>query len=148
MEKRTSKKKNLKYVIDTNIFVISLTSRSPYHSIYTDLINGRFDILVSTEILLEYEEIIIEKYGIKTADFFLGLLTELPNVKFISPSYYWNLIETDLDDNKYVDCAIAGSADCIVSEDNHFNILKDVPFPIVKVISIEKFMEVISKHKL
>ncbi len=143
MAKRTFKKKNIKYVIDTNIFVISLTSRSPYHFIYTELIKGNFDLLVSNEILLEYEEIIITKYGKKTADYFLGLLGELPNVKFVKPFYTWNLIESDHDDDKYVDCAIAGLAECIISEDKHFNILKDLSFPIVKVINIEKFMELI-----
>lgn len=147
MAKRTFKKKNLKFAIDTNIFVISLTSRSPYHSIYTELIKGNFDLLVSNEILLEYEEIIAIKYGKKTADYFLGLLAELPNVKFISPYYNWNLIDADHDDDKYVDCAIAGLADCIVSEDKHFNILKDISFPIVKVIGIEKFLRLIHLDK-
>ncbi|MBI4647713.1 MAG: hypothetical protein HY738_14275 [Bacteroidia bacterium] len=75
------------------------------------------------------------------------MLAELPNIKFITPYYNWNLIETDPDDDKYVDCAIAGLADYIVSEDNHFSSLKDISFPIIKVISIEKFMELILQNK-
>ena len=146
MAKRTFKKKNKKYVIDTNIFLISLTSRSPYHSIFTELIKGNFDLLVSNDILLEYEEIIIAKYGKKTAYYFLGLLAELPNVIFVSPFYNWNLIKSDHDDNKYVDCAIVGLADFIVREDKHFNVLKNIPFPKVKVIGIEKFIELTQQH--
>ena len=43
------------------------------------------------------------------------------------------------DDNKFVDCAIAANAKCIVSEDNHFNVLKFIPFPKVEVIGIDDF---------
>jgi predicted nucleic acid-binding protein len=45
-------------VIDCNIFVVCLTSRSPYHLIYRALIEGKFDLLISQDIMLEYEEII------------------------------------------------------------------------------------------
>lgn len=144
MAKRTFKKENIKCVIDTNVFVISLTSYSPYHSIYTELIKGNFDLLISNEILLEYEEIICIKYGKKTADHFMGLLIELPNVLFISPFFNWNLIKSDHEDDKYVDCAIAGSADFILSEDKHFKVLNKTPFPKVNIINIEKFMELIN----
>lgn len=50
----------------------------------------------------------------------------------------------DPDDNKFVDCAIASNADFIVTEDRHFQLLKDVPFPRVNVIGIEEFKEVLS----
>jgi predicted nucleic acid-binding protein len=51
-------------VIDCNIFVVCLTSRSPYHYIYRSLIEGKFDLLISDEILLEYEEIVQIKYRV------------------------------------------------------------------------------------
>lgn len=54
-------------VIDCNIFVVCLTSRSPYHYIYRSLIAGKFELLISDDILLEYEEIIQQKYGVTTA---------------------------------------------------------------------------------
>ncbi|MBI5218139.1 MAG: putative toxin-antitoxin system toxin component, PIN family [Bacteroidia bacterium] len=148
MAKKSSKKKNLTFVIDTNVFVISLTSRSPYHVIYKNLIAGNFDLLVSNDISLEYEEVITQKYGRKTADIFLGLLHELPNVTFIVPYFKWGLIEADHDDDKYVDCAIAGLVDYIISEDNHFNILKSIPFPIVNVIKIDEFIELLQQNHL
>ncbi|MFY7999166.1 MAG: hypothetical protein ACOVSW_11270 [Candidatus Kapaibacteriota bacterium] len=39
----------------------------------------------------------------------------------------------------YEDCAIAGNADAIVSEDGHFDALKNIPFPTVKVLSVAEF---------
>lgn len=130
-------------VIDCNILVMCLTSRSPYHIIYLSLIQGKFNLAVSTEILLEYQEIIEQKYGVTTANSFIALLKELPNVRYYVSYYKWNLIP-DADDNKYSDCVIAGAASFLVSEDKHFSVLKAVPFPKIDVISIDKFTELLS----
>ena len=98
-------------VIDCNILVMCLTSRSPYHSIYRKLVSGDFHLAMTTEIALEYEEIIQQKYGTATANTFIALLDELPNVHFITTHFKWRLIEDDADDNKYSDCAVAGQAE-------------------------------------
>jgi len=50
-----------------------------------------------------------------------------------------NVFPAIADDNKFVDCAIVANADFIVSEDNHFNILKEIPFPHIRVIKLEDF---------
>ncbi len=71
-------------VIDCNILVMCLTSRSPYHTIYKSLVSGKFDLAVTTEIVLEYQEIIEQKYGTATANAFIALLNELPNVHFVT----------------------------------------------------------------
>ena len=62
-----------------------------------------------------------------------------PNVIRKDPHYTFALIEADKDDNKFVDCAIAANAKCIVTEDKHFKVLENVPFPKVEVIGIEDF---------
>jgi len=130
-------------VVDCNILVVCLTSKSPYHFIYRYLIEGKFDLLISSDILLEYEEIIQQKYGPATSNAFISLLEELPNVHFITPFYKWLLIDKDPDDNKYCDCAIAGKAMYIVTEDKHFNALKSISFPILTVIDIDEFLKMI-----
>jgi putative PIN family toxin of toxin-antitoxin system len=127
-------------VLDCNIIVMCLSSRSPYHIIYQALTSGKFQIIVDTEIILEYEEIIQKKYGTATANAFIALLKELPNVRYIISYYKWLLIDTDPDDNKYVDCYIAGKAEWLVTEDQHFNALKTVSFPPVTTLSIDDFM--------
>jgi predicted nucleic acid-binding protein len=116
-----------------------LTSRSPFHIIYQSLIQGKFTLAISTEILLEYEEIIQQKYGVVTAKTFIALLKELPNIKYNIAYYKWRLIEADEDDNKYSDCAIAVAASYLVTEDKHFSIFKNISFPKLTVISIDEF---------
>ena len=130
-------------VIDCNIFVMCLTSRSPYHEIYKSLISGKFHLAVSVDIILEYEEIIQDKYGVATAHALITLLTELANVHNTRPHYQWQLIRADVDDNKYCDCAIAGQADYIITEDKHFDILQKIPFPSLTAITIDRFLEII-----
>ncbi len=43
-------------ILDTNVLLVSISSRSRFHWIFKDLLAGRFDLLISNEILSEYEE--------------------------------------------------------------------------------------------
>ncbi|WP_417570360.1 PIN domain-containing protein [Phocaeicola coprocola] len=45
----------------------------------------------------------------------------------------------DQDDNKFVDCAITANAEYIVTEDHHFNELKNISFPSVAIINLKDF---------
>ena len=137
----------MKVVLDCNILVMCLTSRSSYHIIYKALIQRKFHLAISSEILLEYEEVLQQKYNVITAKSFVALLKELPNVQFYTPFYNWMLIHADPDDNKYTDCAIAGSANFIVTEDKHFAVLKTIPFPKITVLSIDEFIHLLSEKK-
>lgn len=127
-------------VLDCNIIVMSLTSRSDYYRIYRALVNGDFKMAVSSEMMLEYEEIIERKYNIRAAQAFVALLRGLPNVLHTTVYFNWKLIQADADDNKYVDCAIAAQAEYIVTQDKHFEVLKRIPFPKVQTISIDAFL--------
>ena len=55
------------------------------------------------------------------------------------------MIKEDPDDNKFVDCAVSGSARYIVSEDHHFSGLKKIDFPRVDVLTLEEALEEVSK---
>ena len=77
----------MKAVLDCNILVMCLSSKSPYHIIYQSLIKGKFNLAISSEILLEYQEILQQKYSIPTANALVALLKELPNVQFCTPFY-------------------------------------------------------------
>jgi uncharacterized protein len=133
----------MRVVIDCNILVACLSTRSPYHNIYKSLVSGKFELIVSQDILFEYEEIVQIKYGTNTAEAFMSLLALLQNVHIVHPFYKWNLISADPDDDKYCDCAVSGAADYIVTEDSHFNILSTIPFPQVTVVNIAAFSSMV-----
>ena len=125
-------------VLDTNVFLVSISSKSNLHWIFENLINGKFTLCISTDILLEYAEIIENHMGVIASESAMGVLQNLPNVEFIINYYKFNLL-TDPDDNKFVDCAIASNAQFIVSHDKDFNILKKIDFPKVTVINTTDF---------
>lgn len=101
---------------------------------------GKYCLCVSNEILNEYQEI-IERYSSATiASNIIKAIVHSPYTVYNESFYRFNLIESDPDDNKFVDCAICSNAEFIVTEDSHFNVLKDIPFPKVKVISLDQFL--------
>ena len=128
-------------VIDTNCLIAILPSKSPYHKVWTDFLEQRLEICVSNEILMEYEEIISEKTSPAFAEAIIKTLINKPNFIRVYPTWRFGYIVTDPDDNKFVDCAICGRAELLVSNDKHFNVLKDIGFPYVKVLRIQDFVQ-------
>lgn len=47
--------------------------------------------------------------------------------------------------NKFVDCAIVSNAKYIVTNDRHFNVLKEIDFPHVDVLNIDEFLMELNK---
>lgn len=133
-------KQNLKIVLDTNVFLVSLASQHSYSWIYDALLDEKYTLCISNEIITEYDEIISSRYGLDSTSSILEGLTLLPNIEFISPSYNWNLLD-DEDDNKFVDCAVAAGADFIVSNDKGFLKLRDIPFPPITILRYLEFEE-------
>jgi uncharacterized protein len=103
------------------------------------LVDNVYDAVLTTEIFMEYEEIIRDKFDQETADLNLDLLRLLPNVFVQETWFQFNLISQDPDDNKFVDCALAANAHFIVTNDKHFNVLKDLGFPKVNLLTVEDF---------
>lgn len=128
-------------VIDTNCLLAILPSKSPYHKVWTNFLSRQLEICVSNEILLEYEEIISEKTSPAFAEAIIKTLINKPNFIRVYPTWRFGYIVADPDDKKFVDCAICGRAELLVSNDKHFNVLKDIGLPYVKVLRIQDFVQ-------
>ncbi|MCE7061043.1 putative toxin-antitoxin system toxin component, PIN family [Dyadobacter sp. CY343] len=134
----------MKIVLDTNVLLISLPLKSRYRPIFDALRAGEFELVVSNDILLEYHEKISEKTSAEIAENVLKLILSLDNCTLQSTFFEWGLMHNDEDDNKYADCALVASADHLVSEDRHFDILKDIDFPKLSVIRADDFLELVT----
>jgi len=99
---------------------------------------------VTTEILLEYEEKIATIFDFQVAETLISAILMRNNVKKVEPYFDLYLIQHDVDDNKFINCAFAGNVNFLVSNDKHFNILKNIEFPKIPLLSIAEFLEVIS----
>lgn len=133
----------MRVVLDTNVLLVSIGRRSPFRSIFDALLQQRLTLVVSTGVLLEYEEIIGRRNGPAVAHNVLEALGNLRNVSRHEVRYNWRLPFTDPDDQKFVDAYVAGNADYLVSNDRHFDGLGAVGFPDIRVVSAEGFLEVI-----
>lgn len=137
-----NKSNKMLLVIDTNVLLVSIAPKSKYHWIYQAIISGKISIAVSNEILEEYLEVFSRKYNYEIGNAVIRTLLELENVFFQTIHFHFYLIENDEDDNKFADCAISANAQYLISNDKHFNILKNIDFPVVAVKTIEEFREI------
>ena len=128
-------------VLDTNCLLQALPSKSPYHKIWTDVLAGEISLCVNTDILEEYEEILAQKTSPDIAHNVVEAIANLTTTTMQNTYMHFELLSTDLDDNKFVDCAIAADAEYIVTNDKHFNPLKDIPWPKVEIIKIAEFVK-------
>ena len=129
-------------VLDTNCLLQIISRNSKNYFLWNGFLNGDYCLCYTTEILEEYEEILGNKANPIIASMVLNIICEAPNTVRVDARYHWNLITEDPDDNKFVDCAIFCNADYIVSEDQHFRVLKHVKFPKVIVLRLEKFTKI------
>ena len=127
-------------VLDTNCLIAALSRHSEYYPVWSEFQAGKYILCVSNEILEEYEEIIEKKTSAVVAQNVINLLLKSNNVELVTPSFKFRLIEADHDDDKFVDCAFAANATYIVSDDKHFDVLKDISFPQLLVLKLKEFL--------
>ena len=131
-------------VVDTNCLLRMIPIHGRYRQVWEAFLSEKYAICVSNEIIFEYMEILSQKVSAKFAANIVGAILKSNCVKLISPSFHFNLITQDPDDNKFVDCAIIANANFIVSDDSHFKALENIPFPKVTVITLEQFQKELS----
>lgn len=131
-------------VLDTNCLLISLSRRGQYYAVWKDFFAEKYILCYTNEILSEYEEILSLKMGAEIAQNVIKAIITRKNTLKLDAHFRFNLIKADVDDNKFVDCAIVANASFIVSQDRHFDVLRRIDFPKVELISIDEFMELLT----
>lgn len=132
-------------VLDTNCLLQSLPTKSPYHKIWREVLAGKISLCVNTEILNEYEEILAQKTTPNIAHNVVEAIARLHTTIFQESYIHFELIIQDVDDNKFVDCAMAADAEYIVTNDAHYSVLQSIDWPKVTIVSIIEFMRKIER---
>lgn len=135
----------MRIVLDTNVLLVSISSRSKHHWLYQALLNQKFQLYITHDILTEYEEKIGQHWHPDVAKSVVRTLLELPNVHQSEIYFHLRLIENDPDDDKFADCAFANNCHYLVSNDKDFNVLKTIDFPRIKVVKLEEFKLIFEK---
>ena len=133
----------MKIVIDTNCLLRILPKNAQYRCLWDAFLRGEFELCYTTDMFQEYREILSRYYSAEFAELVIDTIYNAPNAEPVTLYYKWQLISADPDDNKFVDCAISANANFIVTNDKHFNILKEIDFPKINAIDIETFKKMI-----
>lgn len=118
---------------------MAISSRGHYFNVWQSFLDGDYTLCISNEIIEEYLEVLARNINRNVAEAIIYAILARENICKLAPHFH--LITTDEDDNKFVDCAIAGNAKYIVTEDHHFTILRQVAFPSVAIIGIDAFLK-------
>lgn len=118
-------------VLDTNVIVSALLTSSGSPAKIIDLWEkNEFEVTVSIQLLHELEHTLTYpkinnylKWSRQAIAFFLEHYAKFANV--VDPQFELEIIENDPDDNRVLECAVAGGASYIVTGDNHLLNLKE-----------------------
>jgi uncharacterized protein len=133
--------------LDTNVVVQALAAGHAFHPILDAWVSGQLAWAVSTDVLLEYEEVLTRLGGPARWRKLARLmdLAELTSANLIrvTPSFHFHIVTTDPDDNIFTDCAVTAGADYLITEDQHFAALLNAgykPQPIAPREFITRFI--------
>ncbi len=136
----------MRVVLDTNVVLQMLPRKSRYHPILQAFLNGSFEWIVTTDVFLEYIEILQQRASPQAVPLFEQMLFQAPEVADTQVYFFFNAIEPDPDDDKFVDAYPAGNGDFLVTWDKHFELLRDARFPKVQLINPDEFLTILNQH--
>lgn len=131
---------DLKVVMDTNVFVSAVFFSGPPYQILRAWQTGKFELIVSTEILDEYRrigEILAEEHP--GVDLKPVLNFVLEHAKVYKAAVLKEPICEDPDDDKFIACALASGSNVIVSGDKH--LLKISGYQGIQVLKPRSFVD-------
>ena len=126
-------------VLDTNI-VISSALGGALVFVLENWQAGNFSVVVTTDVVSEYFAVLNRpKFGLKqqTIDQITNYIYQFS--EFVIPEESIRFIEDDSKDDKFLEVAVAGKADVIVSGDKHLLALKE--FRSIPIITGRAFLE-------
>jgi uncharacterized protein len=93
----------MKVVLDSNVLLVIVGKRSGYRPIWDGFIGGKYQLILSDEVIYEYEEILQQLSAPGASETVMEIFIESPDVVFQHVYYNWNAIKNDPDDNKFFD---------------------------------------------
>ena len=133
----------IRLVIDTNVFVSALISTRSIPALLLDEAGKKYSLFISKEILGEVEDVISrKKFGFTKQKISSALEAILSYSEIINPDIKVDVIKSDPDDNKILECAIACAASYIVSGDSHLLELRE--YGSIKIINPKTALELLN----
>ena len=139
----------MKVVIDTNVLVSRAISEKRAPAIIFRLLGqGAFEHIVSQALLDEYRRALtydhVRKLHRRTDAQVIALLLDVEQAAtLVHPAISLAVVSDDPDDNKVLECAVAGGANYIVSGDKHLLGLRE--YQGIRILSPTEFLSVLEQ---
>jgi putative PIN family toxin of toxin-antitoxin system len=132
----------MKAVIDTNVFVSGVFWKGPPSEVLLAWRRQKFQMLISAEILEEYRRVLhILNAGRLLVDVDGLLEIVIMNAVIIKPEKFKKGVCSDPDDDKFLEAAVGGKADYLVSGDKALLFLKEIMGTVI--LPPKKFLDAI-----
>ena len=112
----------MRAVLDTNVLISAVISTGVSHNVLVRGFQGEYHLLASIETINEFRETLLkypEKFHLSADEIDREVETVQYYVDFIEPAEEITEIDADPDDDMFLEVAVAGDADYIVSGDSH-----------------------------
>ncbi len=131
----------MKVVLDTNIFISGIFWKGSSNKVILNWREGKFTLVTSLEAVSEIIKI-LKDFKIKLSDEMIKEWVDLivRNSMIVDPKEKIEAVKDDPKDNIFIETAVAGNVDYIVSQDNHLLKLKE--FRGIKIITPEEFNKI------
>lgn len=127
----------MKITIDTNVIASAIFFGGRPRQLLEELLENKIEAVVSSDILIEYQETFAElrsRYPDKPIR--IPLTQIFASCKVVIPSQNFHVCR-DPDDDKFIDCAVEGECIYIVSGDK--DLLSIEKFKDVEIITVAEF---------
>ena len=136
----------IRVTVDTNVLVSATFWYGASYRIIELVEQGKVELVLSEAIIqefsavLEYEE--IKKKIVNKGLLMLRTVEKLVSMsKIVVPAIKIAVVKEDPDDDKILECAVAGDVNYLISKDNH--LLRIVKYGKIKIVSPEEFLNLL-----
>lgn len=112
----------MKAVLDTNVLISSVLSTGTPHNVVVAGFEGEYQIVVSVATLTEFRETLLkypDRFQMDEEDVQKEVETVRYFVEFVEPEEDISAVDNDPDDDKFLEAAVAGNVDFLVTGDKH-----------------------------
>jgi putative PIN family toxin of toxin-antitoxin system len=129
-------------VVDTNIYISAVMFGGLPGSVLDLGLLRAFALITSPPLLDELEDKLRVKFGVSAGDA-AAIRAKLENAAdVVNPQLTLDVVKDDPDDNRVLECAVAGGADTIVSGDRHLLQLK--AHAGIPILTARQFLEALA----
>jgi putative PIN family toxin of toxin-antitoxin system len=129
----------MRVVADTNVFISALMFGGLPGRFLDLALRRRFTLVTSEALLDELDEKLRGKFAVSKSDALAIRARLKSNANLVEPDFQLNAVPDDPDDNRVLECAVAGKADSVVSGDRH--LLRIGCYEGIAIVTVRQFLE-------